>query len=137
MNVVFGRDVTKPGIARKPTYDVGHPETAAYEFPCVVCQEPVSLDLTVYLGFAAGRDDVLGDDNRAAIREHFDLNLVGKAHDGGWPRLRVEACRKCATRYLVYVGVKEPTNSWFQVTVQGIVELIQGPWPHSTAVGAK
>jgi len=73
---------------------------------------------------AGGQDaSILGPEHASAIEQHFDYNLVGKSHDGGWPRLTVELCPRCGARYLVYAGVKEPANGFYIITVQGIVEL--------------
>lgn len=65
---------------------------------------------------------MLGVEHSDAIRAHFDFNLVGKSHDGGWPRLEITSCPACATQYLVYLGVQAPSNSLVRVTVEGITE---------------
>jgi len=56
-----------------------------YEFDCVECRTSVRVDV---FKLANGQDAaVLGSENATAVKQYFDFNLVGKSHDGGWPRL--------------------------------------------------
>jgi hypothetical protein len=121
---LFGARIVKPSLTRRPSYDIIEPHTREYRFDCTVCGSQVRLDLDAILSEDGRADSILGPENAAAIRAHFEFNMVGKSHDGGWPRLHVERCSRCRTRYLVYVGVKEPSNSRFLVTVQGITQLV-------------
>ena len=57
------------------------------------------------------------------IRELFELNLVGKSHDGGWPSILPVVCESCGARFLVYAGFYETPNSFFTVTLQCVVEF--------------
>ena len=122
-DIVFGRDILRPSLRREATYDTTRPTSRRFAFDCVACSGQVTLDLERFIGREVGDEGILGPERAAAIRDRFELNVVGKSHDGGWPRLRVEACGHCRQRYLVYVGVSEPANGWMLVTVQGIVEL--------------
>ncbi|HJU90173.1 MAG TPA: hypothetical protein VJ672_12310 [Gemmatimonadaceae bacterium] len=62
----------------------------------------------------------------AQARARFEIGEVGKAHDGGFVSLHRASCETCGATYLVYAGVREPSAGWYQVTVQGIVELTRG-----------
>jgi hypothetical protein len=120
---LFSARILRPGVTRSPTYDVLDPRSREYRFDCAKCGSPVRIDLAAIIAEDARVDSILGTANAAAIRAHFDFNMVGKSHDGGWPRLHVERCSLCGTRYLIYVGVNEPSNSRFLVTMQGITQL--------------
>lgn len=126
MTIEFGRIILRPSPAREPAYDSQEACAAGYTFPCAECETPVTLDLPGLLE-RAGDERMLGGTEADRIREHFEFNLVGKAHDGGGPRIAVERCRRCGTRHLVYLGVREPANGWYRVTVQGITELKEEP----------
>jgi hypothetical protein len=96
-----------------------------YEFDCVECRTSVRVDV---FKLANGQDAaVLGSENATAVKQYFDFNLVGKSHDGGWPRFAVETCSHCGSRYLIYAGVQEPANGYYIITVQGIVEFQSEP----------
>ncbi|MGK3945700.1 hypothetical protein ABK046_46070, partial [Streptomyces caeruleatus] len=58
------------------------------------------------------------------VKQHFELNAVGKTPDGGWPSIINTRCPNCETNYFVYAGVDEYYNSLFKVTLQGIVETV-------------
>src|SRR5918992_2348958 len=100
---LFGRNVLTPSYHREPAYDSLRGGDPRYEFHCVGCDAVVTLDLSEYLTGDADGERILGESAVEAVRGRFDLNLVGKSHDGGWPRLRVERCRVCGRRYLAYV----------------------------------
>jgi len=121
---LFGARIVSPDLTRPPSFDVLHPHTREYRFDCAACGTVIQIDLDAILSEDGRVDSILGAENAAAIRAHFDLNMVGKSHDGGWPRFHVERCSSCRTAYLIYVGVKEPSNSRFLVTMQGITQLV-------------
>jgi DNA-directed RNA polymerase subunit RPC12/RpoP len=120
---LFSARILRPSVTRAPAYDDLEPRSREFRFDCAKCGSSVRIDLGAIIAEDARVDSILGPENAAAIRAHFDFNTVGKSHDGGWPRLHVERCRRCGTRYLIYVGVKEPSNSRFLVTMQGITQL--------------
>jgi hypothetical protein len=120
---LFERRILAPSATRRPTYDILEPYGRDYWFDCSVCGNSVHLDLDAILKEDGRVQTILGAANEAAIRDHFELSSAGKSFDGGWPRFHVERCSRCRTRYLVYVGVNEPSNSRFLVTMQGITQL--------------
>lgn len=124
MSSIFGRTVLRPALHRPPTYDGIDATTRLYHFACVDCGSEVTLDLEAFAQ-QWGEATILGPEHETAVRTHFDFNLVGKAHDGGWPRLRIEGCGQCGAAYLVYVGAQEPANGRNLVTVEGITELVR------------
>lgn len=122
MTLSFGRDVLQPSVHRAPTVR-GYPTAAAviYPFICAACDASIRVDV---FRLANGQQaTVLGSENATAVQQHFDVNLVGKSHDGGWPRFAVETCSHCRSRYLIYAGVQEPANGYYIITIQGIVEI--------------
>ena len=124
---MFGRRILTPSLHRDASYDSAIPASRDYAFTCVRCAAVVRLDL-VQIGEAQpGDETLLGRELAPAVREHFDFNLVGKSHDGGGPRLALERCVRCGTEYLVYVGVREPTNGHVLITVHGITEWTAQP----------
>jgi hypothetical protein len=124
---MLGRVVLRPSVSRLPHFDMVKEGGRFFQFVCVECGRSVTIDLGKFLGFDTAKDDIFGSSHANAIHAHFEFNVVGKSHDGGWPRLRSECCPHCGTRYLVYVGIREPTNSRSLVTVQGITEWTGDP----------
>jgi hypothetical protein len=125
MSISFGRDVLRPSFVRRPAFNSLAESAATYDFACVACHATLYLDLLDLRGSASDAS-IMVSDHADAIREHFYIGIVGKSHDGGWPRFAVEACHRCGTRYLVYLGWQEPNNGIDVITVQGIVELRSG-----------
>ena len=119
---MLGKRIVSPSLWRTPTYDSFRPETRDYRFSCITCGAEIALDLEQLLSGAADAETLLGTEHVNTIKAHFDFNLVGKAHDGGWPRLQLASCPACCTQYIIYLGVQEPTNSHVLVTVEGITE---------------
>jgi hypothetical protein len=123
MSTIFGRDVLTPSYHREPAYDMLRGDDPRYRFQCVGCDAPVTLDLNEYVRGDVSDERILGESAAEEVRQHFGFNVVGKSHDGGWPWIRLERCKACGTRYVVYVGAQEPANGAYRLTMQGIAEL--------------
>lgn len=120
---MFGRRIIEPDFERKPVYDnVYHFDGRWQSFPCSQCGASISLDLMNYIGQGADPEDVLGREAGDLVRNHF--GILRRSLTNGWPKLRVESCTACASRYLVYVAEFEPSNGWCQGVLQGVTELV-------------
>lgn len=116
---MLGNRLLAPSYWRPASYDSANPASRFYDFPCAACGVHIQLDLEASSNSGPGDEMLLGPEH-AAIRAHFDFNLVGKSHDGGGPHLFLAPCAACGARYLVYLGVREPSNGHVLITVQGI-----------------
>ena len=123
MTIALGRNILAPSFTRAPEYDTNRRDTGSYAFTCPTCGGDVSIAFTDLIDSAWNYERVLDAALLERARERFDIGIVGKAHDGGFVSLRRLSCPTCAAAYLVYAGVREPSSGWYQVTVQGIVEL--------------
>lgn len=120
---MFGRDILKPEIGRKPIYDNLHNKDGrAYSFACANCNASVALDIADCAGKnAQDPESVFGSEQGRLIRKHF--GILTKSLINGWPLLSVVSCPACGQRHLVYVAMFEPRNGWQQVVLQGISQL--------------
>jgi hypothetical protein len=120
---MFGKQILKPDLHRKPVYDsVSNRAGRRQSFACSGCGSSVQLDLEQYIGQPADPDTVLGSDEGSAIRNHF--GILARSLQNGWPKVRVEPCARCHKQFLVYVAEFEPSNGWCQGVLQGITELL-------------
>jgi hypothetical protein len=120
----FGSDIVTPSYTRTPTFNSLNGSGETYEFECSCCKSGVVIKLEHILGSEFKWRDVFDRETQKQIEKHFELNIVGKSPDGGWPGVRVYRCNDCLAEYLIYVGVSEVSNSVYRVTIQGITELI-------------
>jgi hypothetical protein len=120
---MFGREILRPEIGRKPIYDNVHNETGrSQSFACANCGARVVLDIVDCIGRNAhDAESVLGPDGGSHVREHFGILRNSLAQ--GWPLLSVASCPVCGRNHLIYVAVFEPRNGWQQAVLQGITEL--------------
>jgi NAD-dependent SIR2 family protein deacetylase len=120
---MLGRVLLKPDLMRQPVYDsVSNLKGRFQAFNCIKCNHSVPIDFTRYISQPADPESALGTQHAAEVREHF--GILERSLENGWPKVRVEVCGKCDTRYLVYVAEFEPRNSWCQGVLQGITELL-------------
>ena len=120
---MFGRQLLKPDLNRKPIYDNLYNQDGRWQsFMCAQCDERIALDIELYVGHGQDPESVLGEKNGSAVRSHF--GILEKSLANGWPFIRVECCKKCSSTYIVYVAAFEPRNGWSQGVLQGITELV-------------
>ncbi|MBP6299635.1 MAG: hypothetical protein KA365_04435 [Arenimonas sp.] len=121
---MFGRNVLKPEIGRKPIYDnLYNKEGRTQSFSCANCKSTVGVDIVDCIGTnAQDPETVLGPNHGGLVREHF--GILGKSLVNGWPFMSVVSCQACGQDHLVYVAVFEPRNGWEQAVLQGISQLL-------------
>jgi hypothetical protein len=124
MAIRLGRNVLAPSGTRAPRYDTSRRDTGTYQFSCVRCAAPVPVAFDALIDSAWDYERVLDAGLLGLARERFGIGTPAKAPDGGFVSLHRTKCAACGTSYLVYAGVREPSSGWYQVTVQGVVELI-------------
>lgn len=95
---MFGRQIIKPDLERKPIYDnVYHRGGRWQSFQCGTCGASVKLDLENYIGHGADPEDVLGKEAGNLVRDHF--GILRRSLANGWPKVRIECCTECAARF--------------------------------------
>jgi hypothetical protein len=124
MTIRLGRNILAPSGTRAPEYDTSRRDTGSYRFPCVRCAAQVSSSFEALIGSAWNYERELDAELLALARERFGIGTPAKAPDGGFVSLHRTTCDACAAPYLIYAGVREPSSGWYQVTVQGVVELV-------------
>ena len=120
---VFGRLLVEPSYSRTPTWQGSDLDLAEHRFPCASCKADVSVGIRSLVAAAWNWERELGTELSEAAAAFFDLGVVRKSKDGGWPAMVRVSCRACKAAYLVYSGVTETSNSVYAVTVQAVVEL--------------
>ena len=124
MAIKLGRNILMPSSSRPPEYDTNRRDTGSYTFTCNTCSSDVMTPFTELIESAWNYERELDPALLEQARARFGIDAVGKAHDGGFVSLHRVDCPACDTLYLVYAGVREPAREWYQVTVQGVVELM-------------
>ena len=121
--IQIGKCLLEPSYWREPHYTGGlFPRSvpALYCWACVSCQSDISLVLS---DFNVLDSLELSQHDKQIVNERFEIGVVGRSKDGGWPCLQSVVCPNCDQEHLVYLGVQEPSNSMFIITVQAICEL--------------
>jgi hypothetical protein len=120
----IGEVLLKPSFSREPQFSSLRPSSPSYSWECVSCGGAVSLGFQRMLadGLYDGQSE-FGADDWQLLRESCGIGLVGKSHDGGWPWFRRVPCPQCGRSYIVYVGVDEPSNSIYTITVQSVLAV--------------
>jgi len=121
--VEFGPQLIRPSYHRDPWFAGSEISDRVYSWQCLSCQADVHAPLDAILREAWSWESNLGEELAAATTSHFELNAVGKSHDGGWPSVLLVPCASCSARYLLYAGVSEPSNSVYRVVIQGLSEV--------------
>jgi hypothetical protein len=100
-------------------------DTSNFSFNCVNCENQIEQKLDSLIGkeWDWFEDFTLGEVEK--IKEFYEMNAVGKSPDGGWTAVIKTTYKYCQTKYLIYAGVYEYSNSAYSVTLQGITEIIE------------
>jgi hypothetical protein len=121
--IEFGPQLISPSYHRDPWFSGSETSDRLYSWQCVLCRADVHVPLEAILREAWSWKSNLGHELAAAATAHFALNAVGKSHDGGWPSVLLARCASCGAHYLLYAGVREPSNSVYRVVMQGLSEV--------------
>src|SRR5690606_30995310 len=106
--------------SRPPNWQGYDLSEALADFSCSRCGNGIGVRFSRFLR----RGHLVDKQQEAALEAIFDISMVGKSHDGGWPRFDLVACAKCGAEFAVYVGAKETSNSVYAFTLQGVVEIV-------------
>jgi hypothetical protein len=113
----FGLQLIRPSYSREPLFAGSEMSDRFYSWKCVGCRATVLTPLDAVLREAWSWKSTLGEPLASAASSHFELNAVGKSHDGGIPSILLVSCSSCNSQYLLYAGVSETSNSVYQVIV--------------------
>ena len=113
-----GSVILKPSYSRPPNWQGCDLTEALADFSCSRCGSSIEVRFGRFLR----RERSIDKQEEAALEALFEIPIVGKSHDGGWPRFDLIACGECDATFAVYVGVNETSNSVYAFTLQGIVE---------------
>lgn len=119
----FGQTILEPSYTRMPDFDSIDSNHASFEFDCKNCKSSIVRPYRELIANTNWCDD-FDKTTIDEISQFYEMNLVGKAPDGGWTAVEKYQCNNCGTRYLIYAGVNEYANSVYRVTLQGITELL-------------
>lgn len=120
--MALGKILIKPSFSKLGTYHGPEPEDSEGKFGCSQCGADVVFNLAPFAAQGWGVDKSLPQELERELSRIFDVPIVGRSHDGGFPSYRLVACPSCGSKYVVYSGVDETSNSVWKITVQGIVE---------------
>ena len=121
----FGRSILSPSYSRKPHFRSGDTSGDVFSFPCLNCDQTISIQLRSLLDAAYDGGLSIGEETLVQAKEFYRIGVVGRSQDGGWPSMIIIRCDSCHIKYLIYAGVDEPRNSMYLVTIQGITEIVE------------
>lgn len=116
--VKFGNIILNPSWTRPLTYQGHDLSSGSGVFGCTYCKEKVVVPFSNLLE----KKDSVRNETEDALCKVFDVPIVGKSHDGGWPIFKNVVCASCGHRYIAYLGVNETSNSFYGVTLQGVIQ---------------
>jgi hypothetical protein len=126
--------ILAPSYSRDPAFTTGKNASATYSWTCPVCGEEVSIPYEKIIQQYGGKhSSPYIEKEEKTLFKIFDIGYVGKSPDGGWPVFSLATCPSCKTKFSVYSGVREPSNSLFVITMQGIAQIREnGPTNRSS-----
>ncbi len=116
-------DLVRPSYHRSAVFTGSELGDQAYSWRCPTCSADISAPVGTIVSEAWSWERSAGDEVASFARAHFELNAVGKSHDGGWPSILLVRCEGCAAQFVLYAGVEEVSNSVYQVTIQGLTHV--------------
>jgi hypothetical protein len=120
----FKCKILEPSYHRKPYFDGYDTEKADSSFDCIDCGNMLEIPFDEILESAYNWKEKVNQSDSNKITNHFDLNDVGKSHDGGIPSIFTKQCEQCKSKYLFYFGLREYHHSVYKVVKQGISQIL-------------
>lgn len=119
----FLQKLLVPSYSRRADYDSLDSTFSHYKFSCPNCSATVAFSFADAIRHCYTWEDETDQMNVEVIKDYFEMNVVGKSQDGGWPSIFVVGCNGCKSRFMIYSGVSERSNSVYRVVIQSIVEV--------------
>lgn len=119
----FLRKLLVPSYSRRADYDSLDSTSSHYSFPCPTCSAKVALSFADAIRHCYTWEDEIDQIDVELIKDYFEMNIVGKSQDGGWPSVFIVDCSSCSSRFMIYFGVSEISNSVYRVVIQSIAEI--------------
>lgn len=121
----FTRQLRKPSAFHEQNLSIEDKDERTFDWNCVDCGGKVSVDLNKRLnftfgGFAEGQFSTAEIDE---VRSFYAMGEHSRSPCGGPLSFEIITCPDCRAEYLFSYGVKEPSNSFLILTVQGIAKI--------------
>lgn len=114
-------ELIKPDFTRKPFYKTnGLPDN--YVFECIDCKHKISIDseLQIYNHWIL-KSDKISERDLNFLFGFYKIGINKKSSSGGFPVFDKLTCVSCSSIYVSYCGVKEVSNSNFEITLDGLI----------------
>jgi len=120
----MNEQIIKPSDIKTPDFVTGKKgNSESYIFDCTTCDEKLELNyMTQIENSWTGKGLALNEQEYIALKRHYNIGIVNKSREGGFPVFDKIYCNKCKTGYYTYVGIDEPLNSCYHIQVQGIMK---------------
>ncbi len=120
----MNKEIIKPSYIKKPDFVTGKKTNLeSYPFGCLTCDEKLELNYNTQLENSwTGKGKNLNEQEYIELKKHYNIGVVNKSKEGGYPVFDKIYCDKCKTGYFTYVGIDEPLNSCYHIQVQGIMK---------------
>lgn len=112
--------IVSPSYSRECQYKTDSESDGLFPLKCTGCGGKFQINLNLFI---PGSGQAVEAHLITEAKVLFDIPVVGKSHDGGWPEFRVVNCANCSKSFLGYAGAKEVSNSIWHITLQGIAEV--------------
>jgi ribosomal protein S27E len=95
-----------------------------YTFKCPNCGNLLKMDYNNQIKNCwIGYSDMVDKNLFEKLKRFYDIGILNKSIEGGFPVFDKLQCKKCNDQYITYSGVKEYYNSLYNVTLNGILKL--------------
>jgi hypothetical protein len=118
-------EIKKPTSTSDPDFTMSRGQNpTSYEFDCGTCNNHLEINFQRQINNSwTGKSEEIDEEDFKSLRTFYKIGLTQKSHDGGQPVFDKVDCSTCGTRYITYCGVREFSNSAYNVQVQGILRI--------------
>ncbi len=125
MTIEFVSNLIRPSYGRDSWFSGSETDDRFYSWPCSECSTEMRTSLDAILHKRWSWEERLSAELISSLRAHFEINLVGRSPDGGFPSIILVPCPTCDAQNFLYAGVQETSNSVYRVVIQGL-SRVQG-----------
>jgi len=113
-------ELIKPDLTRNPFYKTNR-LTDNYVFECIDCKHRISIDSEIQINnHWKLKSDAISSRDLNFLLGFYKIGINKKSSSGGFPIFDKLTCVCCSSIYVSYCGVKEVSNSNFEISLDGL-----------------
>ena len=117
-------EIEKVHIGKKADFTTEMKDNSEYySFCCKNCDDILKMNYQNQINYSwSGYSTKIGKELFEKLKKFYNIGLLNKSIDGGFPVFDKIECKKCGIEYITYSGVREYYNSLYYVIVNGILK---------------